>query len=53
MDVAHDVWPAKDEYLATSLFAPVIVEGEMARLDLRAHCAVVDDDAVFYGLQVT
>jgi len=46
MNVADDVGTAEDQDLAAVFLAPVVVEGGVALLDVGAHGAVVDYDAV-------
>ena len=47
MDVANNVGTAEHQNFAAVLLAPVIVEGRIALLDVRAHSAVVNHDAFF------
>ncbi len=51
MNVADDVGTAEDQDLAAVFLAPVVVEGGVALLDVGAHGAVVDYDAVLYELE--
>src|SRR5215831_14282292 len=50
VDVANDVRPAEHQYFAAVLFAPEIIQGGITLLDVGAHRAVVDDDAVLHSL---
>ena len=50
MDVANNIGTAQHQHFATILLASVIVQGGIALLDVGPHCAVIDDNALFYGL---
>src|ERR1700691_1938739 len=51
VDVTNNVGPAQHQHFAAILLAPIVVEGGVARLDVRAHRAVVNDDALENGLE--
>ena len=46
MNVPNNVRTAQNQHFAAILFAPVIVQGRIARLDVGSHGAVIDDDAL-------
>jgi len=50
MDVANNVRAAQHQHFAAILFAPVVIQRGIAFLDVGAHRAVVDDDALVHSL---
>ena len=50
VNVLNNVGPAEDQQFVAAFLAPEIVHTGVAELDVRPHGAVVNDDAVFYGL---
>jgi hypothetical protein len=50
VNLPNNVGTAQHQHFAAILFAPVIVQGRIARLNVRPHRAVIDNDALFHGL---
>ncbi len=51
MNLRNHVRAREHQQFVASLFAPVIVGSKVAELDVRAHRAVIDDDALIHGFQ--
>ena len=51
MDVADDVRTAEHQQFIAAFIAPKIVGGGIAKLNVGAHGAVVNDDALVHRLQ--
>ena len=50
VDIANNVRTAQDQNLAAVFFAPVIIQSRVSLLDIGAHGAVVDNNALFHCL---
>ncbi len=51
VDVADDVRAAQHQQFVAAFLAPEVVRRRLAHLDVGAHGAVVDDDALLHGLE--
>src|SRR5579862_9363694 len=51
MNFANDIRPAQYQNFTAVFFAPIIVECRIALVNIGAHRAVIDDDALAHGLE--